>query len=273
LKTKIRKPKLINFFSLKSPNVFLIFVRYVLWYMSGLEEILFESRNKKYGAYQLRKKANKYRLIGILLSLGIILITSVSLFIILNAELFFPPKYPANISIDAMQMADLQNYLFPEPPKAQEKSGVDLNKPLVVDSVQEEKKKVEASEKKAAANDTITKKGMESPEDGQGANVNGDSLYVRVDKMPKFIGGNEELIKFLRKNLAETAKKCKTRQRVVVQFTVSKTGDVKEVAVIFGANVEINNEIIRVITMLPRWEPAQQSGHPVSFRFNLPINL
>ena len=241
--------------------------------MSGLEEILFSDRNKKYGAYQLRKKANKYRLIGLLFSIGIIFITSVVLFIILNAELFFPPKYSANISIEAMQMANLQDFLFPEPPKAQEKSGVDLNKPIVLDSLQEEKKKAATTEKNAAAKDTITKKGLESPEDGKGASLNGDSLYIRVDKMPVFIGGNDELTKFLRKNLAETAKKSKTRLRVIAQFTVYKTGEVREVTVIFGTNPDINKEIIRVISTLPRWEPAQQSGHPVSFRFNLPINL
>jgi len=241
--------------------------------MSGLEEILFENRNKKYGAYQLRKKANKYVLIGLLLSFGIVLITSITLFIIFNSELFFPEKYATNISIESMQMADLQDFLFPEPPKAQEKANIDLTKPIVIDSTQEEKKKVESAKKNSAAADTITKKGMETLEDGKGVNIGGDSLYIRVEKMPVFIGGNEELTRFLRKNLAETAKKCKTRLRVIVQFTVSKTGDVHEVLVLAGANPEISNEIVKVISMLPRWEPAQQSGHPVSFRFNLPINL
>jgi protein TonB len=241
--------------------------------MSGLEEILFENRNKSYGAYQLRKKANKYLVVGFLLSFFIIVLTVVTLFVILNSDLFFPQKYPETISIGAMQLADLQDFRFPEPPKAKKKAGTDLTKPIVVDSTAEQKRKPEPTKTAATSKDSINKKGVDSNIDGKGASLHGDSLFVRVDKMPVFNGGVTELVKFLRKNLAETSKKCKIRQRIIVQFTVSKAGDVREVLVISGINPEINKEVVKVIYMLPRWEPAMQSGHPVSFRFNLPINL
>lgn len=241
--------------------------------MTGLEEILFENRNKSYGAYQLRKKANKYLVIGFLLSFSIILLTSVTLFVILNSDLFFPQKFSENINIEAMQMADLQDFRFPEPPKAQEKSNAELTKPEIVDSTLEEKHKLQPSKEATASKDSINKKGADSDIDGKGVSLNGDSLFVRVDKMPAFVGGQSELIRFLRKNLAETSKKCKARQRIVVQFTVSKTGDVRDVQLISGFTPDVNNDVVKVIYMMPRWQPAMQSGHPVSFRFNLPINL
>ena len=241
--------------------------------MSGLEEILFENRNKKYGAYQLRKKANKYRTIGFLVSLGIMVITSVALFIILNADLFFPEKYSTNISIESMQMADLHDFLYPEPPKALEKAANDLDKPLEVDSTQEEKKKAEATNKNATANDSITKKGLDTPEDGVGASLHGDSLYLIVEKRAEYIGGKAELNKFLIKNLAEISRRNKVRMNVIVQFTVTKFGTVRDVAIVSGGNPDVNKDIIRVISMLNSWIPAQQSGHRVSYRISYLINL
>jgi len=241
--------------------------------MQGWEEILFENRNKKYGAYMLRKKSGKYLALGLLFSLLFIFLTSVTLFVILNSDLFFTEKLPKTISIEAMQMADLQDFKFPEPPpKAEEKANADLSKIEIVDSTVEVKKKSDTLKNTAHQADT-TKKGSETEDTGIGANLKGDSLYIRVDKMPEFVGGKEALSRFLIKNLAETAHKSKVRLRVIAQFTVAKTGDVREIVIVAGGNPDINRDIIKVIGMLPRWEPAQQSGHPVSFRFNLPINL
>ena len=241
--------------------------------MSGLEEILFENRNKDYGAYQLRKKANKYSIIGLLLSIGIITIISITLYIILNAEVFFPTHYPENISIESMQMSDLHDFLFPEPPKASEKASEELPKPEIVDSTFEEKKKEEALKKSSSNSDTITKKGADTPEDGKGSNLLGDSLYKRVDKWPQFIGGEKEFAKFLRKNLAETSNKLKTRARVIVRFRVTRTGDVQDVSILSGVNPDVDKEVIRVIGMSPRWNPALQSDHPIPAWCTLPINL
>lgn len=241
--------------------------------MTGLEEILFENRNKNYGAYLLRKKANKYLMAGLLLSLGIIFLTSITLFVVLNSDLFFPETYSENINIESFQLSDLQDFKFPEPPKAQEKAVTDFEKPEIVDTVLEAKKKVEATKVPTASADTLNKKGADTDVDGKGANLGGDSLAVKVDKMPLYIGGTPELIKFLRRNLAETSRKCKARQKVVVQFTVYKTGYVKDAAIVFGINPDIDKEVLKVISMFPKWEPALQNGHPVSFRFNLPINL
>ena len=242
--------------------------------MTGWENIVFENRNKKYGAYELRKKSTKYLVTGLVLSLLFIFLFSAVLFVILNSDLFFTPKLPKGISIEAMQMADLQDFRFPEPPSAsQNKTNPDLSKVLIVDSVFKEKNTLDTQNKAVTSADTANKKGSDNAEEGKGSGLSGDSLYVHVDKLPVFAGGNEALTKFLVKNLSETARKSKVRLKVVVQFTVYKTGEVREVTVISGNDPEVNKDVIRVINMLPRWEPAEQNGHPVSFRFNLPINL
>ncbi|HEY4789071.1 MAG TPA: hypothetical protein VIH57_23645 [Bacteroidales bacterium] len=110
--------------------------------MTGWENILFENRNKKYGAFELRKKSTKYLATGLVLSLLLIFVSSAALFIIFNSELFFPQKLPKTISIEAMQMADLDDFRFPDPPPPSPKTSQDLSKALLVDSTFEEKKRL-----------------------------------------------------------------------------------------------------------------------------------
>jgi periplasmic protein TonB len=241
--------------------------------MSGWEEILFENRNKNYGAYQLRKKANKYLLVGFLLSLFLVFLIVLTLFVIINSDLFFKPKMPKSITVESLQLTDLLDLRLPEPPPQPDQASQDFSKSVIVDSTLKEKKLAD-SKKGTLNNDSTSKKETESASSGEGAHFNGDSIiYVHVDKMPVFSGGNEELAKFLRKNLAETAKKSKTRLKIVVQFTVTKTGDTREATIVSGADPEINNDIVRVIGMFPKWEPALQRGRPVGVRFSLFINL
>lgn len=241
--------------------------------MAGLEDILFENRNKKYGAYILRKKSLKYKLLGLLFSILFIFLISTTLFVIFNSDLFFTEKVPATINIEAIQMTDLQDFKFPEPPpKSQENASPDLSKIDIVDSTFEEKKKVKTSQKTTLNTDTTTKKGVETPDDGQGSNK-GDTIYYRVDKIAEFVGGEPERIRFLVKNLAETARKAKTRMRIIVQLTITKTGDVRDIVIVAGGNPEVNKEVVRAIALFPKWVPAQQGGRPVTCRFNLPINL
>jgi periplasmic protein TonB len=242
--------------------------------MTGWEELIFENRNKKYGAYELRKKSTRYLVTGLVLSLLFIFISSISLFIYINSDLFFGDKMPTTISIEALQEADLQDFQFPEPPAPVKQKDIDdQSKPILIDSLNSEKKKLEEERKTASRTDTIAKKGAESNEDGKGANLNGDSIYIHVEKFPVFIGGNEAFTKFLIKNLSETAHRNKARLKVVVQFTIGKRGEVREISIISGPNPDVNKEVIRVFGMLPNWEPAEQNGHPVSFRFNLHLNL
>jgi protein TonB len=242
--------------------------------MAGWEEILFENRNKKYGAFVLRKKSLKYKALGLLFSIVLIFFISAGLFVIFNSDLFFTEKIPANINIEAIQMTDLQDFKFPEPPaKSQEAANPDLNKIDIVDTTFEEKKKTVTPKTTASNADTITKKGVETPDDGLGSNLKGDTVYYRVDKLAEFVGGEPERIKFLVKNLTETARRTKTRMRIIAQLTITKTGDVKDIVIVAGGNPEINNEIVRVIASFPKWIPAQQGGRPVTCRFNLPINL
>jgi protein TonB len=59
--------------------------------------------------------------------------------------------------------------------------------------------------------------------------------------------------------------------KVYVQFTVEKDGSIGDVKIMRGFDRECEREVIRVIKLMPNWEPGMQEGKPVRTRFTLPV--
>ena len=104
---------------------------------------------------------------------------------------------------------------------------------------------------------------------------NGEEVFMVVEKMPEFPGGTAELMKFLQQNIKypEQARKDSIQGRVIVQFTIKKTGEVSNATVIRSVSPELDAEAIRVINAMPLWTPGEQKGEPVNVKFTLPIQF
>ena len=104
---------------------------------------------------------------------------------------------------------------------------------------------------------------------------NGEEVFMVVEKMPEFPGGTAELMKFLQQNIKypEQAQKDSIQGRVIVQFTIKKTGEVSNATVIRSVSPELDAEAIRVINAMPLWTPGEQKGEPVNVKFTLPIQF
>lgn len=91
---------------------------------------------------------------------------------------------------------------------------------------------------------------------------------------PSFPGGQESLDKFLEHNLRkpETVKDNNIRGRVVCQFTVDENGSVTDIKIIRSSYPAMNDEILRVLQYMPRWEPAQEDGKPVTAEYTATMN-
>ena len=100
-------------------------------------------------------------------------------------------------------------------------------------------------------------------------------IFTVVEQQPEFPGGMEKLGDYLEQNLRypEAAQKAKAQGRVFVSFIVTKTGEVDNVNVLKGIGFGADEEAVRVVSEMPRWTPAKQSGHVVNVRYNLPINF
>jgi|GEM_PF-506921 TonB family protein len=97
--------------------------------------------------------------------------------------------------------------------------------------------------------------------------------YKIVDKMPMFPGGDEKLLNYLAQNIhyPAIAKKAAIQGRVLVNFTVTKSGKVKDVTVLKGIGGGCDEEAMRVVKSFPKWIPGKLKGVPVDVSFTLPI--
>lgn len=104
---------------------------------------------------------------------------------------------------------------------------------------------------------------------------NQDKIYDKVEGMPQFPGGVDAMITFLRANIQYPTEAAKNNisGRVVCSFIVDKEGYIKDIKVIKNVDPQLDKEAIRVINMMPRWEPGKQDGKNVNVYFTLPINF
>jgi len=100
-----------------------------------------------------------------------------------------------------------------------------------------------------------------------------DSVYSVVEKMPEFPGGEKALINFLSQTIQypKKAQKKKEQGKVTVQFIISKTGKVENAKVLKGVSPSLDNEALRVISLLPDWIPGEQNGVKVPVYRIIPI--
>ena len=100
-----------------------------------------------------------------------------------------------------------------------------------------------------------------------------DTVYSFVDKMPEFPGGEKEVVKFLSKTMLfpEEAQKKGDHGKVIVQFVITKTGKVENAKVLKGVSPKLDNEALRVIGLLPDWNPGELKGEKVNVYRIIPI--
>lgn len=100
-----------------------------------------------------------------------------------------------------------------------------------------------------------------------------DGIYVTVEKMPQYPGGESAMQKYIGDNLKypEDAKKNKKSGRVTVRFVVSKTGAISSATIIRGFDPACDAEALRVVNAMPDWTPGQQGGKAVDVYYTLPI--
>jgi TonB family protein len=105
--------------------------------------------------------------------------------------------------------------------------------------------------------------------------VAGQEVFTEVEEMPSFPGGDEARVRFMIENIKypENAKKNGIQGKVFVQFIVEKDGKITNVKVIRGFNKECDEEAVRVIKLMPKWNPGKQKGQAVRVQFVLPIKF
>ena len=107
--------------------------------------------------------------------------------------------------------------------------------------------------------------------------VENDVPYISVEQMPKFPGGDDAMFKYIGDNVVypKSAQKTGISGIVYVYFIIDKNGNVTNAEVKRGVKggEELNDEALRVIKGMPKWEPGYQNAKPASVQLTLPIKF
>lgn len=100
-----------------------------------------------------------------------------------------------------------------------------------------------------------------------------DSIFVIVDKMPAFPGGEMALRKYIHKHYKPPYVPVEEVNigKIYVEFCINKRGYVERTKVIRSIHPLFDKEAIRVINSLPRWQPGKHQGKPVCVYYRIPI--
>ena len=96
-----------------------------------------------------------------------------------------------------------------------------------------------------------------------------------IEHMPSFPGGYTALAKFLEDNIKypQSPETEGVQGRVVCQFNVGKDGTISDIKVVKSIHPLYDAEVIRVISLMPKWIPGEQLGVPVKVRYTLPVTF
>jgi protein TonB len=256
-------------------------------------DIIFEGRNKEYGAYDLRKTYNK-RIVRAIAGTLIIIVLLFAGYLISNLN--GGPKKQAMV-VEDVQLEDVKEEKKeppPPPPPKVEPPKVEMAKftpPKIVPDkeVKPEEKPPEQEKLEDTKIGTVNQEGVKDdgiaapPVSDAGKGVveapkkddeDYDKTFTKVEIESEFPGGAAAWLRYLNKNLRypDDAVNNEIQGTVVVQFIVDKEGNVSDVQAIAGPdNGGLREEAVRVIKKSGRWTPAVQNGRQVKSYKKQPI--
>ncbi|GAB3170276.1 M56 family metallopeptidase [Telluribacter humicola] len=109
----------------------------------------------------------------------------------------------------------------------------------------------------------------------QSSTINGQPVFSVVEKTPEFPGGITAMYEYLSQNMKYplAATRAGVQGKVFINFVVTTEGEIKDIQILKGLGFGTDEEAIRIVSGMPRWQPGSQDGKPVNVRFNLPINF
>ncbi|VFB12937.1 outer membrane transport energization protein TonB [Bacteroides heparinolyticus] len=103
--------------------------------------------------------------------------------------------------------------------------------------------------------------------------LKGTPVLTVVEQMPAYPGGMAALMEYFKENMRypASAKERGLQGRVTVQFVVDKDGSIKKPKVIRSIDQELDEEALRLVKSMSKWEPGRQNGEPVAVKFAVPV--
>ena len=245
------------------------------------DDIVFEERNKEYGAYKLRKKYSRTLIVSLLI--GTVILATAVITPYLNAKALENRQKRAERQVEIkMENLDTPNETVappppPPPPPTDVVQQAKYVPPVVVDSIKPEDNVQLMTADQAQVevkNEDVVEITEEIKEEIKEEEAEPEPFVV-VEEMPMYPGGDAELLKYIAEhtNYPEVAKENNIQGRVIIRFCVTSKGAVNQVTILKGVDPELDAEAIRVVSALPPFKPGKQGGKPVPVWYMVPITF
>ena len=255
---------------------------------SNFNDILFEGRNKDYGAYALKKIYNKY--VSLSTAGAIIIFSLIASYPFITASII--PENNVSIKSENVRVITLENVMTQIPA---DKNNQQIPKTVLPKTPSVKFLVPEVKPDELASNEVIpTQEELSGKNPGNETvegNTNGTDLVVEIiemtkpedkpvekvytwlEEMPAYPGGEIELMKFFSKNIVypEIAKRAGVEGKVILSFVVNKDGKISDIQVLKSIGAGCDEEAVRVLKIMPSWVPGKQNGNPVFTRINIPV--
>jgi periplasmic protein TonB len=267
--------------------------------VASLDDIVFEHRNKEYGAFDLRKNYNRFVWKAFLIGTTIFgLLIGIPL---LASKRNQNPEILQGVLVDLDKLPQeeqppIEEPVEPEtpPPAVEQPATIAFVEPEPVPDTSpiEETPPPTDAEIKTANISTVTVAGSDDlglisdvppPTDAPTIAekivdvqpTEDDQIHLTVEQSAEFPGGLKALSKFLYDNLKypQGAMRAGVDGKVFAQFVVNSDGSIVDVLIAKGIGLGCDEEAQRVIKLMPNWTPGRQNGRSVRQRYTLPITF
>ncbi len=259
-------------------------------------DLIFDERNKNYGAYQLRKGLAHRNLVALIITIilaAMVIILPMLISLMPEAEIQeeeFRVTELATLEEAEVKDENLVKKVDLAPPPPPLRSSIKFVPPVIAkDSEVNEADEMKTQDELSKTNVAISIADVKGNDEIHGADIADvkqvvvqaapkevdDKIYDVVEEPPLFPGGETALYKWLNDNLnyPRISQDNGVQGRVFVRFVVTQNGSISDASVIRSLDSYTDKEALRVVRAMPRWNPGKMNGVAVKTYFVLPITF
>ncbi|MCD8094111.1 MAG: TonB family protein [Bacteroides sp.] len=254
-------------------------------------DLIFNGKNKAYGAYKMREDSPKRHNIAVVLVIVIALIgfslpTLIKMATPKQKEVMTEVTTLSQLEEPEVKQEEMKRVEPVAPPPPALKSSIKFTAPVIkkdeeVGDEDEIKSQTELTQTKVAisiadvkGNDEANGKDIaDLKQVVTQAPVAEEKVFDMVEQMPTFPGGQAELMEYISTHMKYpvVAQENGVQGRVICQFVVGRDGKVRDVTVLKTLDPYCDKEAVRVILSMPNWIPGKQNGQAVAVKYTVPI--
>lgn len=258
-------------------------------------DLIFEGKNKSYGAYVLREESSNRHLKALVI-----------VFVIGLAAVYLPgwikgliPESTQNdegenLSVVEVTMSDLEEEVPEEniirelenvPPPPVLKQTIQFTPPVIARDEEVGEEDVMATQQELTDSNAAISVATVNSGSGEGIDIadlqdnkvivqaTEPEIYSHVPQMPTYPDGDAALYKWISDNIKYPNRPAEMgiQGRVVMRFAVGADGSISKVTVMRSIDPDLDKEAIRVVSKMKKWNPGKNNGVPVAVWFTLPI--